>query len=371
MHAGVRERRRQVALLAHAHPRARGRVARHRGRAEAAPRRARGRRRRRRAGPLLPVQEPRRPHAGVRRGGRRRDARRSTGRKGYEELARDEQQRDNPLDYEAGDTRRRDGHRARVGVVSARPARLGEARRRRAGPLSIGAGGRAPRRPPPRMDPIPGRDLRLSIDVELEQAIERGDAAARGGRRGGRRRADGAAARALLEAGLRPERPVRRRGQGARARGVQPPVRRPAAPDARQDDERRLPARVDDEALQRAGRARGPRASTRSTPRSARGTSSSGGASSGAATSTGRCDLHEAIARSCNVYFFHLAETVGMDRIASVAQAFGLGEKTGLGHQPGGPGPHPDAVVVRAPVPRPVPRGLHAQHGDRRGRRDA
>jgi len=38
------------------------------------------------------------------------------------------------------------------------------------------------------------------------------------------------------------------------------------------------------------------------------------------------------------VYFFHLAETVGMDRIARVAQAFGLGQKTGLGINPEAPG---------------------------------
>ena len=38
------------------------------------------------------------------------------------------------------------------------------------------------------------------------------------------------------------------------------------------------------------------------------------------------------------MYFFHLAETVGMDRIARIAQAFGLGEKTGLGINPEAPG---------------------------------
>ncbi len=52
----------------------------------------------------------------------------------------------------------------------------------------------------------------------------------------------------------------------------------------------------------------------------------------------GKVRMHDAIARSCNVYFFHLAETVGMDRIARVAQAFGLGDKTGLGINPEAPG---------------------------------
>jgi penicillin-binding protein 2 len=49
-------------------------------------------------------------------------------------------------------------------------------------------------------------------------------------------------------------------------------------------------------------------------------------------------NIEQAIARSCNVYFFHLAETVGMDRIARIAQAFGLGQKTGLGTNPEAPG---------------------------------
>jgi penicillin-binding protein 2 len=52
----------------------------------------------------------------------------------------------------------------------------------------------------------------------------------------------------------------------------------------------------------------------------------------------GPVNMQEAIARSCNVYFFHVAETVGMDRIARIAQAFGLGQKTGLGTNPEAPG---------------------------------
>jgi penicillin-binding protein 2 len=48
----------------------------------------------------------------------------------------------------------------------------------------------------------------------------------------------------------------------------------------------------------------------------------------------GKVDMHEAIAESCNVYFFKLAESVGMDRIAHIATEFGLGQKTGLGVNP-------------------------------------
>ncbi|HVY47931.1 MAG TPA: penicillin-binding protein 2, partial [Minicystis sp.] len=47
----------------------------------------------------------------------------------------------------------------------------------------------------------------------------------------------------------------------------------------------------------------------------------------------GIVDLHKAIAESCNVYFFNLAREygVGMDLIAEMGQRFGLGQKTGLG----------------------------------------
>jgi len=48
----------------------------------------------------------------------------------------------------------------------------------------------------------------------------------------------------------------------------------------------------------------------------------------------GKVDMREAIAESCNIYFFKLAESVGMDRIARVATEFGLGQKTGIGVNP-------------------------------------
>jgi penicillin-binding protein 2 len=48
----------------------------------------------------------------------------------------------------------------------------------------------------------------------------------------------------------------------------------------------------------------------------------------------GPVNMHQAIAESCNVYFIKLAEAVGMDEVARVATEFGLGEKTGLGVNP-------------------------------------
>jgi penicillin-binding protein 2 len=45
----------------------------------------------------------------------------------------------------------------------------------------------------------------------------------------------------------------------------------------------------------------------------------------------GETNFEMAIVQSCNVYFWKLAEQVGLDRIAQYAHQFGLGEKTGIG----------------------------------------
>lgn len=47
--------------------------------------------------------------------------------------------------------------------------------------------------------------------------------------------------------------------------------------------------------------------------------------------SHGSVAMYEALAQSCNVYFWELAEKVGMDRIGKVARDFGFGAPTGLG----------------------------------------
>jgi penicillin-binding protein 2 len=44
----------------------------------------------------------------------------------------------------------------------------------------------------------------------------------------------------------------------------------------------------------------------------------------------GRVNLHEAIQHSCNVYFYHAGLQSGPDAILSMAQAAGLGRKTGI-----------------------------------------
>jgi penicillin-binding protein 2 len=45
----------------------------------------------------------------------------------------------------------------------------------------------------------------------------------------------------------------------------------------------------------------------------------------------GETDMRESIIQSCNVYYYKLAEQVGIDRLAAYAREFGLGQKTGIG----------------------------------------
>jgi penicillin-binding protein 2 len=52
----------------------------------------------------------------------------------------------------------------------------------------------------------------------------------------------------------------------------------------------------------------------------------------------GKVNMHDAIAQSCNIYFFKVAPLITMDRIARVATEFGLGQKTGIGVNPESPG---------------------------------
>jgi penicillin-binding protein 2 len=53
--------------------------------------------------------------------------------------------------------------------------------------------------------------------------------------------------------------------------------------------------------------------------------------------SHGPMNMHDAVVQSCNIYFYHLAEKVGLDRMTRVAEQLGFGSptKVGLGEAPG------------------------------------
>jgi penicillin-binding protein 2 len=54
--------------------------------------------------------------------------------------------------------------------------------------------------------------------------------------------------------------------------------------------------------------------------------------------SHGKLDFVEAIQHSCNIYFWTLAERIGIDRMAEVANQYGFGSRTGLGLNGDSPG---------------------------------
>jgi penicillin-binding protein 2 len=72
----------------------------------------------------------------------------------------------------------------------------------------------------------------------------------------------------------------------------------------------------------------------------------------------GTLDMREAIIKSCNVYFYHLGNDMGIDRISKWAHLLGLGEPTGvdLPHEEAGTVPSPEwkrRAVPRDPVWHP------------------
>jgi penicillin-binding protein 2 len=256
---------------------------------------------------------------------------------GYDALGRDEQQRVNPLGYEAGDS---------VGATGIEHAWESYLRGQRGWQKRVvDARGRYRSGPeaerlidlPVSLEPIPGRDLRLSVDVELEQAIER---AMRPHASGAVVAVDVHTGRLLALYSKPYFDPNDLSGGAGRARtreslnrlygDVLRPIVDKTMSGAFQPGSTMKPFSalaaleehlIDPEHTERCD-----------------GYVSFGRRIFRCSHVHGRVRLHEAIARSCNIYFFHLAETVGMDRIARIAQAFGLGQKTGVGINPEAPG---------------------------------
>ncbi len=58
----------------------------------------------------------------------------------------------------------------------------------------------------------------------------------------------------------------------------------------------------------------------------------------------GNMDMHSAIEHSCNTYMFHIAKTIGAEKIAVVARKFGFGKPTGIDLSSESAGLVPDAL---------------------------
>ncbi|MFP4105290.1 MAG: penicillin-binding transpeptidase domain-containing protein [Phycisphaerae bacterium] len=76
-------------------------------------------------------------------------------------------------------------------------------------------------------------------------------------------------------------------------------------------------------------------------------------------------DLVEAIMHSCNVYFYHAGETVGLDYLAGWFQKFGCGEKPGTGLPEEKSGLVPTSSWIRS-LPRSLRRTPHETPADAR-----
>ena len=252
---------------------------------------------------------------------------------GYEQMTPEQRQKLNPLDYDVGDAT------GATGVERAWESYL----RGQAGweKRVIDAHGRYHTGPeaerlldaPKRQDPIPGRDLRLTIDMELMQSIER---AMRPFAAGAVVAVDVRTGRVLAAYSKPDYDPNDLSGSGGKQR-----VRETYA-HLSSDPLRPLLDKTMSGAFQ---------------PGSTFKPFSALAALEGSLVDPeqkercdgflmfgrrifhcthvhGKVNMHDALAASCNVYFFKLAETVGMDRIAKISADFGLGEKTGLGTNP-------------------------------------
>jgi penicillin-binding protein 2 len=186
---------------------------------------------------------------------------------------------------------------------------------------------------PRRLDPVPGRDIRLTVDSELEQAIEK---AMRGQIAGAAVVVDVRTGR-LLGLYSKPAYDPNQLSGGEGIDVIRNTFRRqnqdPLQPMLDKTMSGAYPpgstfkpfsalAALEDRIID-------PRAKTR-----CNGYYSFGRRIFKCKHVHGLVALHEAIVQSCNVYFYHLAEAVGMDRIAKVAMDFGLGQKTGIGVNP-------------------------------------
>jgi penicillin-binding protein 2 len=256
---------------------------------------------------------------------------------GYDALPREDQQRVNPLGYEAGDAVGATGiERAWESYLRGQRGwekRVVDARGRyRSGPEAerlVDA--------PANLDPIPGRDLRLSMDVELEQAIEK---AMRPHAAGAVVVVDVRTGR-LLSLYSKPDFDENDVSGGAGRARVRETFNRLYANTLRPMVDKAMSGAFQPGSTMKPFSALAALEDHVIDPdhsEKCEGYVTFGRRIFRCSHVHGHVALRQAIARSCNIYFFHLAETAGMDRIARIAQAFGLGQKTGLGLNPEAPG---------------------------------
>ncbi len=195
---------------------------------------------------------------------------------------------------------------------------------------------------PRRVDPIPGRDLRLTLDADLQKAI--GDAM-RGELAGGVALIDVRTGR-ILGLYSKPSYDPNALSGGSGKQVIRDAFRRLYSDPLKPALDKTIagaypPGSTFKPFTALAALEKGlinPRAATQ-----CRGAITFGKRSFRCTHVHGPVALHKAIAESCNVYFYWLASElgVGMDVIAEMGQRFGLGTRTGLGVSAEAPGRMP------------------------------
>jgi penicillin-binding protein 2 len=185
---------------------------------------------------------------------------------------------------------------------------------------------------PRRVDPIPGRDLRLTIDADIQKAM---DKAFRGELAGGVALVDVRTGR-ILGLYSKPSFDPNAISGGSGKQVIRDAFRRLYSDPLKPALDKTVsgaypPGSTFKPFTALAGLEKGlidPRATTQ-----CKGFLTFGKRSFRCTHVHGAVDLHKAIAESCNVYFYGLAAEygVGMDLIAEMGLRYGLGAKTGLG----------------------------------------
>ncbi len=186
---------------------------------------------------------------------------------------------------------------------------------------------------PRRLEPVPGRDVSLTVDIELEEAIEK---AMRGQLAGAVVVVDVRTGR-LLAAVSKPSFDPNVVSGGTGMRAVRDAFRRLYADPLRPTLDKTISAAYPPGSTYKPFSALASLAEGLITPQTqvnCRGGYEYGRRFFRCTGVHGIVNLHQAIVRSCNTYFYHVGEGIHIDRLAKIGLDFGFGLKTGIGVNP-------------------------------------
>jgi penicillin-binding protein 2 len=186
---------------------------------------------------------------------------------------------------------------------------------------------------PRHLDPVPGRDISLTIDIEVQKAIER---AMRGQLAGAIVVVDVRTGR-LLAALSKPSFDPNIVSGGTGQQAVREAFSRLYADPLKPTLDKTISAAYPPGSTYKpfsalaglAERLIDPRAQIR-----CRGGYEYGRRFFRCTDAHGNVNLHEAVVQSCNTYFYSLGEHIQLDRLAQIGMDFGFGVKTGIGINP-------------------------------------